>query len=369
MPIPKFDPPGFLDDLDQNQSQEWSKWISEELTAARNREDQALVNYGPRLQFFNLLSDPPADDAVEGDVTWTAFPRIVMLRSGGSDLKRWRDADASRDNQDEYCEWSVTRDDDKITSVSFTAEGPEYWEYLASVDPDKVLSLYQEHVSPDVQMSDLFTGGSYSPRNRWNNSTAMGVMHLVQRNNTLGAEIELAAGASIVRLDEQGAPITAERRLIECGRYGEGERNSDPTIGAFVNELARKKADVTLANPVGLYIDGLSVAGWETPDGSEPHEYWRITRGTEAKAVRAIYEVPPEKSFAVGDIKIGGQEINFGSQIADFITIKVTGLATRIGKSTVEPFPGCLSGAPAFAAPGATSVAAALEASRARIGR
>jgi hypothetical protein len=35
-------------------------------------------------------------------------------------------------------------------------------------------------------------------RNTWNNSIANGAMHLIQRNNTLTAEIGLAAGASLV---------------------------------------------------------------------------------------------------------------------------------------------------------------------------
>lgn len=35
-------------------------------------------------------------------------------------------ADASRDVQDEYLEWSIIRDDEnRIISVTFTCEGPE----------------------------------------------------------------------------------------------------------------------------------------------------------------------------------------------------------------------------------------------------
>ena len=44
--------------------------------------------------------------------------------------------------QDEYCEWSVTRNAaGKITKVMFTSEGPEYWKYLARVQPDTVLEV------------------------------------------------------------------------------------------------------------------------------------------------------------------------------------------------------------------------------------
>jgi hypothetical protein len=204
-----------------------------------------------------------------------------------------------------------------------------------------VLELYKQHVSPDVVKADLFPSGKYVSANKWNNSTTNGAMHLIQRSNTLGAEIELAAAASIVRL-KAGVAVTEAQQLIACGDYGEPERHSDPHIGAIVNELARTKSDITLANPVGLYIAGLSVAGWVTPDGSDAADYWMITRGTKEKALRAVYEVPAGKGFVVGDIKIGGKPIEFGAQIADYIRIKLTGLATRLGQSAVAPMNGCV---------------------------
>src|ERR1051326_1134427 len=363
MPIlTQFDPPGFLGYFDVTQRQAWSRWISDEIDAARDRTDPTWKNYGPRPQFFNPLTHAPATDAVEKDITWSAFPRVIAINST-SDVERWRKADASRDVQDEYCEWSVTRDPatQKIRRVTFTSEGPEYWEFLASVNPDLVLSLYREHIGPQVRLQHLFSHGVYQRRNLWNNSTSQGAMHLIQRANTLGAEIELAAGASLVRNRPDGSPLTGERELIECGAYGERERHSDPHIGALVNELARQKADVTLANPVGLCIAGLSVAGWATPDGSDPLSYWKITRGAPEKALRAVYEVPADKGFTVGDININDNPIEFGAQIADFITIKLTGLATRFGQSTAVPLNGCVE---KIALPGAAlaapNVAAAL---------
>lgn len=348
MALARFDPPGLVDDLSNAEKQAWSDWVSQQLDAARARDgrDQGLANYGPRLQFFNPLRDAPAGDAVEKDITWTAFPRIIRI-SSVSEVQRWRRADGSREAQDEYCEWSVTRDpaSEKIAKVTFTSEGPEYWRFLAAVNPDRVLALYREHVDPGVASEHLFLrNGDYNPRNRWNNSTENGAMHLIQPNNTLGAEIELAAAATIVRR-RGGAILTDAQDLIECGAYGQGERFSDPHIGAEVNALAREKADVTLANPVGLCIAGLSVAGWQTPDGSDPLDYWKITRGTATKAVRAVYEVRSGRGFVVGDITINGRTIDFASQITDFITIKLTGMATRFGQSTAPIADGCVTAA------------------------
>jgi hypothetical protein len=353
-----FDPPGFLDDLNADGKAKWHQWISDQFDRVRSADgtDQGLANYGPRLQFFNPSKTPSGPGAVEKDITWSAFPRIVELQSA-SDRQRWRTADASRDVQDEYCEWSVTRDahTDKITKITFTSEGPEYWKFLAAVDRQRVLALYQEHVSPQVKASDLFPNGKYNPRNRWNNSTTTGAMHLIQQNNTLSAEIELAAAATIVR-EVGGQLVTDSQVLIQCGAYGQPERHSDPNIGATVNELARKMADITLANPIGLYIAGLAVGGWETPDGSNPLDYWKIARGTKEKALRAVYEVPAGKNFVVGDIKIAGRSIDFGGQVADFITIKLTGIAARIGASTVAPMTGCVQSA-GFTTAAAASVA------------
>jgi hypothetical protein len=336
MLLPKFDAPGFLKDLNEQQQKDWSKWLSRVFDAARVRGAED----GICRQFYNPTKVETDADAKTKDIFWTAFPRIVQLDSS-SDLQRWKRADADRDVQDEYCEWSVERDDSgKITRVTFTCEGPEYWEFLAEAAPDKVVELYSKFVSPEVKKEDLFTAADvYDPRNKWNSSTTNGAMHLIQRNNTLTAEIILAAGATVVRKHSDGTIATEEQELIECGRYGEPSRHSDPHIGAEVNELARLKADITLENPVGLYFGGLNTSGWETPDGTPAQDFWKYVRGTGEKPVRAVLEVPPELNlgYVVGDIKIQGRNINFGAQVTDFISMKLTGTATRFDKSAAEP--------------------------------
>lgn len=342
MPLAKFDPPAFLNDLPAAQLTGWSDLISGFFDAAREGDSVNLEFDGPRHQFFNPTKVDFAADETELDIAWTAFPRNVKVTSV-SDRIRWQRADASRDLQDEYCEWSVNRDaaTGKVTRVTFTCEGPEYWQYLASQSRDVVLGLYREFISPAVQTGDLFdSSGRYVARNKWNNSTTNGAMHLIQRNNTLSAEIELAGGASVVR-KISGRILTEERELIDCGLYGGRERHSDPHIGAMVNSLTRQKADVTLQNPVGLYFNDLLTNGWTTPDGSNAKDYWKYIRGNNGKHVRAVYEVPTSKGFVVGDIKINGRRIEFGAQIADFISIKLTGVAHRIGQSTEQPLTGC----------------------------
>lgn len=340
-----YDPPGGLADLDLAGRTTWSNQISASIDRAiQGRTDQ--TNDAPRAQFFNLLKKDTASDAKTLDITWIAFPRQVKV-SSVSDHQRWLKADQSRDVQDEYCEWSVTRDTTgKITRVAFTCEGPEYWDLLAQTQPDKVLALYRQCIDSAVQHDDLFDSkGQYIARNRWNTNTTTGAMHLVQGSNTLGAEIELAAAATIVRLIN-GQELMSEQELISCSRYGVAQRNSDPHIGGEVNGLARAKADVTLMNPVGLYFDDLSTQGWKAPDGSDPKSYWKYVRGTPDRPLRAVYEVPTTKSFTAGDVTINNQPIAFGAQIADFISMKLTGVACRFGQSTVQPMKACVGDAP-----------------------
>ena len=345
MKLERFDPPGFLDDFNDEQRAMWSEWISDRFDEGVRGKPEKFEFDAPRAQFYNPMKVETGSDAQSVDITWVGFPRGVEIMSF-SDLQRWRKADEERKLQDEYCEWSVERDPNsgKITRVSFTCEGPEYWQFLAETTPEVALDLYKQFVNPQVELDDLFTReGSdrkYNPLNKWNLTTVEGAMHLIQINNNLGAEIELAAGSSVVR-EIDGKLLSGEQELIICGGYGGAGRHSDPHIGGQVNSLARQKADVTLENPVGLYFSDLSTESFKTPDGSDPKSFWTYVRGTEEKPVRAVYEVPPDMGFTVSDVTIEGEPIRYGAQIADFVTIKLTGVATRFGRSTVAPMTSC----------------------------
>jgi hypothetical protein len=70
--------------------------------------------------------------------------------------------------------------------------------------------------------------------------------------------------------------------------------------------------------------------------------------------VRATFEVPAAEGYSVSDIKIGNDKIEFGGQIAEFVTVKLTGVACRKGHFHNQPL-GCEGGA----APLAIAAAAA----------
>jgi hypothetical protein len=340
-----FTPPGYLEDLDAAGRQAWHQLISDLMDRAKTGDPTIPFN-APRPQFFNPAQIDIGPGAATEDVQWTAFPRVVALQSA-TDHQRWKKADSSREVQDEYCEWSVKRNaENKITTIVFTCEGPEYWRLLARHNPAKVLELYRTHVDPSVAHDDLFdSDGRYIARNRWNDSVSSGAMHLIQRNNTLGDEVEIAGAASIVRSKADGSLMTDTRELIECGQYGVIERNSDPVIGARVNYHARNRSDVTIADPVGVYFAGLDTQRWATPDGTDPGTFWRYTRGDRGRYVRAVLEVPADKPYVLGDVTIDGNPIQFGGQVADFIQMTIRAVAARIGQSTAKPLQGCVDAA------------------------
>jgi hypothetical protein len=235
----------------------------------------------------------------------------------------WERADSSRDVQDEYCEWSVERRGDKITRITFTTEVPEYWEHVAKNDPDFLLELYHQFVDPGVELDDLFDGEEYVPLNRWNTSTEGRLAHLMQGSNKLLAAIALVAPATILRARDDGTPVTDRQELVDCGGLGVSCRNSDPQIAEIVNENAKFGDEITLLDPVGLYLDGLLSAGMETPDGADAAEFWQVERGAPGHAVRASFAVPEDCGYVVGDIKINGRPITRGAQVADKVRVRI----------------------------------------------
>lgn len=237
--------------------------------------------------------------------------------------------------QDEYCEWHVYRTGNRIDRIVFTAEGPEYWLELAALDFDAVVALYRKHVSADVAADDLrldrdldwfdrtLPAGSYNPYNVWN--TRKGVMHLTHPANTLGAEINLAARATLVRADESNRRITDVRRLICCAGYGDPNRSSDPNIGHAVNVTCSPPAagaalqDITLADPVGLYMGGVQAGAIADVDGNPLDAWFRIVRGGPGAGLMAVLEPPPGAAFGLDKVQVKGIDLAWGGQVAEVI--------------------------------------------------
>jgi hypothetical protein len=390
--LQQFDPPAFMPDFDRilGGREAWHKFVSACFGWAIEAQRQKLSNAGtpaPTVQFFDPTVYDPGAVLLQQAVTWNAFPKELIVRFGRNralveadrlwPLAAYGDASYDPDNPgqaakdfqspgfyrplDEYCEWHVERDanTNEIRRVTFTSEPPEYWQALfggtiaiddgvsASFPGDKMrlVELYRELVSSEVELTDLtvkspfngFQVGDYNPYNKWN--TTHGIAHLGAPPNSLVAEIRLGADSTILYRNGFGGTVVQADALICCASFGGPDRNSDPTIGATVNALARAGAMITLVNPVGLYIDHIDLTGWEVPDGIAPADCIRILRGRPGMIERLIVEVPKETGRCVGNITIGGVPIKYGGQIAECITVKLVGGAARLGSVANQKLP------------------------------
>jgi hypothetical protein len=341
MKIDHFDPPANNDDFggDQALKDAWSEAMSHNFDLAVSSVTAFLdAHGGGTCQFYNPVTQgrtEPDLAASLGDIPWNGFPKR-FLSTGPGVPTRFADAEPAltpgqNRPQDEYLEWHVSRDGaGKIVSVEFTCEGYDYYEFLATNAPDTLLSLYQQFISPDVKKSDLFNGDTYDRLNRWN--TRDGAMHLTHPANNLFAEVFLAGSATVRRKSPAGAEITAAIPLIKCALFGSSTRNSDPAIGAGVNGLARQGRMITLANPVGLYIDHIDEADFHLADGSPATGFFQIVRGVPGRTLRAVFAAPPALAatgITVSDVLLGTDTIQFGGEIAQKITMKLTGVASQ----------------------------------------
>ncbi len=353
--LARFAPPANLTDFTtEQQRKDWSKKISDFFDEAVQR----VLAFAPAItasQFYNpTKADTPAGTA-EAVIFWPGFPRKILNQFPGNKPNAWKDADKLSPQgfrrQDEYLEWHTTRNaQGKITRVVFTCEGPEYWDFLAATDPNKLVQLYRDLTGiAAIQKSDLIgPGNAYRRRNKFN--TTDGAVHLTHPANSLSAEIFIAADATVKRKDDAGDLITDADELIECARFGEAGRASDPHIGDEVNKQARQNKAITLKDPVGLYINKIHDESWKLKDGSSAtNNLFRIRRGKPGMALNVIFEAPAGSNFILGECKIDGRTIDFAGQIAEKIDVALTGVvfAKAFNNQAVE----CEGGAILAASP------------------
>jgi hypothetical protein len=368
-----WSPPGNATDLGAltNELAAWDVVMTTFFQEAVTRVQQSLTP-GDTPQIVDAIHNGAGLQWSAAAINWNGFPKALLASNTTEAALRAAEKLAEftvngrkikARPQDEYLEWHATTDaGGKIVAVDFTCEGPEYWQAIAQGYPDSVTppagapaatgsldaitKLYQQYVSPQVQSADLLYNGKYDPWNKWN--TQAGAMHLTHPSNALQAEVFLAGDATVLR-EQNGVVLTDADALIKCAQYGVPERSSDPSIGAGVNALAREGALVSLQDPVGLYIDSLDTTGWTKPDGSPVGDYWTVLRGSGEFILRARYEVPAAEGFTVSDIQIGGEPIAYAGQIAQNITMRLTGVAAEAGKYHDTPV-GCVQAAAGAAA-------------------
>lgn len=266
-------------------------------------------------------------------IHWPGFPKLLYSQFADKN-GAYAAADAptapsndyikgGRAVQDEYLEWFIHRDaQGRIRAMDFTTETQEYWTFLFSAVKQLAATAYAKVLGVNVNVADISTpAGAYNPYNRFN--TTDGIVHLLQRNNTLPAELDIAAQATLPRLDDSGDVTTDVVSCTHCGSnegLGEPGRNSDPTIAQMVNAVAANACLLTIPDPVGLYIQGLDMTGWTAPGGVALADCWKVVRGT--PTVRATFTVPDGAQLS--DFSIGGIPITYAGQIAEKISVFLT---------------------------------------------
>ncbi len=283
-------------------------------------------------QFYDPIADDTPADAATRIVAWRAFPaRLDLL----PEQERWGLADTSRSQQDEYCEWSVEKDGDEITRVTFTTEIPQYFHHLAESDrlegTERLPAFYREFVDENVDPAQLFKPtGRYDEDNPLNQSTSGRLAHLT-RDNNLFAAVALAAQATVLR-QRDGVPVVKQQALVQCAGLGNHLRHSDPQIAGAINNLAGQGFDITLTDPIGIYIAGIDLAEMVAPDEADVAEFWAIERGDQDRALRASFRVPEERGYTVSNVELAGQPIAFGAQLAERVEIKIRATAKDAGQ-------------------------------------
>lgn len=331
-----YNGPGNVGELKGQLLNDWRDFVDRLLergVAVARKE----ANLGIRdTWFFNMIAEG-IEDGVLADITWTAFPRRLQIQYPNDGPTRWKKADDNRGRQEEYCEWIAQKENNKLLSATFTTEVPDYYDFLARRDPKLLVNLYREFTGGEIDTAELVENGQYAFVNRYNEPSGDTIIHMgCNSANTLGAAVALSAEATWPSVDASGNPITSEQGLIDCRSFGERVRHSDPHIGARINALVRAGNRVSFPGPVGLYIHDIDWGAFEMPDGSDPTNLLILERGTEGFMMRVKIAAPNNAPYSLSDVLVNGEPLQFASQIAEVMTIRIRGLAIPAASSAPE---------------------------------
>ena len=392
-----YSPPAAIDDFSRRPAlasqmrEKWHQRVSGYIEHTKNPQRDTPPS---DLFFDQLKDDSGVQDPLPAPIPWNAFPRFLrrwFANEPAPEAERlanfWagepavtnpefplfplykKNAQGAFDlipityrRQDEYCEWHVVRENNRIRRIYFTVEPPEYWEFLAQQDFSLVLELYRELLhDPSIPGTDLqwqhdvyrrvgkeqheleYRAGDYNPWNVWN--TRHGAIHLTHWANRLSQEVELASDVTL------GWPVQSEpngkvngHTLICCYRYGSVNRSSDPIIGAGVFNLASQGLSVALADPIGVYILPFELPGLLDPDdnpiGDVGLTFVRKSPDSE-KILRAEVAPPPGANYTLDQCTLDGKPLEYGGQIAQQIRIALFGIAKKIPGKVATPMPSC----------------------------
>jgi len=366
----RYDPPATQNDFigDPKEDELLQKWSDLIGSYFKGEIDNLRNVLGQEPLFFSEVDRPLDSSTPTATVPWNGFPRNIQLRVNFDRANQFQEAEIRGQvpigftdrtlsqtieqpyrQQDEYLEWVPIKRSGRVVKYAFTAEGPEYWEFLAENNRDAVLALYKTFTGRDVDWSEIswdrdvwgrnrsgnpikiYKIGDYNPYNAVNLEEC--AAHLTHPANTLGAEIDLAAKATVQRADINGNLVSERRRLACCSNFGDPNRNSDPEIGRQVNLSVRGGVSLTLANPVGLYIQRFDSGRIADKDGNAIPDWWQVVRGKDGRVLRAVFGPPETSQLTLEDVRIvaNNETLDFGGQLAELITMVIYARAINVG--------------------------------------
>jgi hypothetical protein len=128
-----------------------------------------------------------------------------------------------------------------------SADSRQHWEFLAAHQRATAVDLIYKLNGPlldNVNKKEFFTVNYLNPddQNKWiynklnaynSSTTTSTIIHLIQKVNTLQADVDISAQAIFLWQNQDGTPITESNKLIMCSKYGNPGRNSDPRVNNY----------------------------------------------------------------------------------------------------------------------------------------
>jgi hypothetical protein len=307
-----------------------------------------------------VLTEPNEQTPHRTVVDWPGLPLRPVECVGREDAFALLDWVPERGRhhslQEEYVEWRVVREGDRIVRVELTTELPEYWTVLAAVDPRRALELIASFAGVDeVDPRDVY--GSCDPhdasttmdeRARAFEETMLGdrdqspyndgraaITCMSQRSNTLRSLIRLVLAATTPRVGRDPWSdiircLTCEELIPLLANSAQLGRASDPVLAERLSRLAYEGRLVALDDPIGVFIQAAESTRLRTSHGEVvPAAWFNFDRGSRrgadgiARWQRVTLEPPPGTGLTVSDlIDVATEEpISHGAQVADLIQV------------------------------------------------
>lgn len=393
--MPEVFPPGGLDELSAAGRELWTQRVADSV-----RDAIVLLGVDPPTRF--VLSEPDERTTHRTSVDWPGLPLRPIECVGRNDalaLLDWIPTGRGRIKslQEEYVEWRVVHDGQRICRVELTTELADYWRVLAATDPNRTLEVVatfarRDRVEPEdvygrcdpfapsttaAEREDAFAAAMLADDDQSPyNDGRRAITCMTQETNTLRALVQLTLAATHPRVVKD--PSSGRIRCLTCEELipllknsAQLGRASDPVLVERLARLAYEGRLVALDDPVGVYIQSVALTRLRTPDsGLVTPEWLQFSRGSPADGVdgvprwqRLTIEAPSNSGWCVSDlVDVATEEhIVHGGQIADLVQLAAVFKVSEAGVEDVgELKPSELADAVGDAARGCNGIAAEL---------